>query len=159
MLALPEQDIENAGPLCNKALAQQVESLRERVVGKVRSKRTFGVEGVVFNDGATLLLHGEMNSSTTPHLDTVLDGVISQQPSSLTIDLTQTTGISIGAFATIVRRVLKVEHLAIRLPSATSSTLINLVLNYTQGHNKGTVSSQRAPLSSQVVPFLASKGA
>jgi hypothetical protein len=105
-----------------------------------------------------LLLHGAVNSSTTPHLDAVLDGVISLQPSSLTIDLTQTTAISFASLVAIARRSSKVEHLAIRLPSATSSTLINLVLNHIRGHNNGTVLSQRASLSSRVVPILSSRG-
>jgi hypothetical protein len=158
MLTLPKQHPGGVASPPRKDLVQRVETLRERLVGRARAHGTFGVEGVDVNEGATLLLHGAVNSSTTPHLDAVLDGVISLQPSSLTIDLTQTTAISFASLVAIARRSSKVEHLAIRLPSATSSTLINLVLNHIRGHNNGTVLSQRASLSSRVVPILSSRG-
>jgi hypothetical protein len=127
VLTLPEQDVEPVAYLRNMVLVQRLEALHQRVVGKARAQQTLGVEGVMFDKGATLLLHGEVNSSTTPNLDAVLDGIISLQPSSLTVDLTETTGVSFDALAAITRRSTEVEHFAVRLPDAPSSTLVNLL--------------------------------
>ena len=108
-------------------LVQRLEALRERVVGKARAQQKFGVEGVVSAAGAMLLLHGEVNSSTTPNFDAVLDGIISLHPLSLTVDLTGTTGVSFNALAAITRCGSELEYFNVRFPVAPASTLVNLL--------------------------------
>ena len=127
MLTLPEPEVDHVACLRDVVLLQRFEALRERVMGRARAQATFGVEGVVFDDGATLLLRGEVNSNTTPNLDAVLDGIISLRPLSLTIDLTETTSVSLDALASITRRSPEVERFAIRLPDAPGSTRVNLL--------------------------------
>jgi hypothetical protein len=111
----------------NDALSQRVEALRERVVGTARARGTFGVDGLVFDDGARLLLHGQVNHSTVPHLEAVLDGVVALRPSRLTVDPSETTGVSLDALVAIVRRQHEVEHFVIRLATSATSAILGLL--------------------------------
>ena len=127
MVTLLKQVRGRSGPSQSEVLVQRVEALRERVLGPVRAKGTFAVEGLVFDGGATLTLHGDVNLGTVPHLDAVLDGVISLSPSTLTVDLNETTCVSLDALAAIMRRAADVERLVVRLPPAPSETVVGLL--------------------------------
>lgn len=110
------------------ALGRSVDTLRERLVGRARANGRFAVDDLVIDDGATLVLHGEVNASTMPHLEAVLDGVISLDPSALTIDLARTTTVSFEALAAITRRAGQVGSLTVRLPRGLRRALLGLAL-------------------------------
>ena len=107
-------------------LGRSVDTLRERLVGRARANGRFGVDDLVIDDGATLVLHGEVNAGTMPHLEAVLDGVISLDPSALTVDLTRTTTVTFEALAAITRRAAQVGSLAVRLPRGLRRALVGL---------------------------------
>ena len=73
-------------------------------------------EGVVTGEGAMLVLHGDVNLRTVPHLDWLLDSVMSMSPLSLLVDLTDTTRVGLEALAAISRRASEVEEFCVRLP-------------------------------------------
>jgi hypothetical protein len=100
-------------------LVQRVEAMRERIVGPVRARGCFGVEGLVVDDGATLYLHGEVSLDTAPHLDAVLDGILSLEPSSLTVDLRETATVDLEALMAIARKAPTAPRLCILLPEPT----------------------------------------
>jgi hypothetical protein len=108
VLTLLEREIDDSAHRRNTVLVKRVAKLRERVVGKARATGTFGVEGVAFSDGATLILRGDVD-------------VIALQPRSLTVDLTSTTTIRFDALIAIARRAPQVDSLAVRLPAACST--------------------------------------
>lgn len=126
MTMIDEVQLLHVGAVPNGALARRVGTLRERLVGRVRASGRFGVDDLVFDDGATLVLHGEVNAGTMPHLEAVLDGVISLDPSALTIDLTKTTTVSLEALVAVTRRAEQVDRLSVRLPPGLRHALLRL---------------------------------
>jgi len=104
-------DEHQSQPSQRTILLERVEALRRRF-GDERHSSSAGAEG-----GTTLLLHGEVNFETVPQLEAVLDGLVDLHPMRLTIDLSETTGVSPDALLAIARRERRVDELVVRLPS------------------------------------------
>jgi hypothetical protein len=102
-------------------------ALCERRVDRARANGSFAVDNLVIADGATLALHGEVSANATPHLEAVLEGVISLDPCALTIDLTRTTMVSLEALAALARAAGRVDRLDLRLPKGLRQALDGLV--------------------------------
>lgn len=92
-----------------------------------------GNEARAPGDGIRLLLHGEVNFGTTPHLEAVLDSVVAFGPLQLTIDLSDATGVSLDVLAAIVRRQKEVESLMIELPPSICSSVLDLAAGADHG--------------------------
>jgi hypothetical protein len=106
----------------NRALESRVDALRARVLGSARARRSFGVEGVLCDDGATVIFHGAIGPETVTHLTAVLEGLTRLRPSRLTVDLTAATVVSSQALATVARFESEVDQLTVRLPDIETST-------------------------------------
>lgn len=78
-------------------------------------------------DGPTLVLHGEVTTTATPHLDAVLDQVVLLDSSALTVDLRRATTVSLDALAAIARRARAVDRFDLRLPEGSEATLLRLL--------------------------------
>lgn len=138
MTMIDEVAMLRAGGAASGGPGRNVDTLRERLVGRVRANGRFAVEDLVIDDGATLVLHGEVNAGTMPHLEAVLDGVVSLDPSALTVDLTRTTTVSFEALAAIARRDGQVGSLTVRLPRGLRCALRRLA-RVAEGEGKRTV--------------------
>jgi hypothetical protein len=107
--------------LCNtretgptRSLVQRVEDLHRRVSRPRASSldpNASLVEGILGNDRAILLLHGEVSFSAIPHLEALLDSVIALGIPSLTVDLSDTARAAPDALDAIRRRESQVQSL------------------------------------------------
>jgi ABC-type transporter Mla MlaB component len=101
-------------------MLERVELRRARAI-KEANPTAFDGEGVVTSKAAMLLLDGEVDVRTVPHLNRSLDSVVSMSPVSLTVDLTNTARVDLEALAVISRHAFDVERFSIRLPPAAAS--------------------------------------
>ena len=76
------------------------------------------------DDCVTLMLHGDVDAGTVPHLEAVLEGLIRLQPVRLVVDLSEVGSVSLDALRMIDRYGTEVGDLALR--SVNSATRANL---------------------------------
>ena len=103
----------------------RVRSEREATQGDARGTGSFRVEGLHVEEGATLVLHGDVDADTVPHLQAVLDGLVLLQPLRLVIDLAAVGEVSLEALQMMDRCGEEIGSLTLHSPSA--ATRANLV--------------------------------
>jgi len=78
---------------------------------------SFEIEGSISGEQATLVFYGEATSPCLPELGATLDGMVGRQPSSLTVDLSETSGMDVATVRAIAQRGRKVSQFKLRLPN------------------------------------------
>ena len=78
----------------------------------------FEIEGSISGERATLVFYGEATSRCLSELDATLVEMVAREPSSLTVDLSETSSMDVATVRAIARNGRKVSHFDLRLPDA-----------------------------------------
>lgn len=87
----------------------------------------FRVEGVRVDDRVTLVLHGDVNGTSVPHLEAVLDGLQRLQPLRLVVDLSDVERVSLEALRMMDRCGSEVGALVLRSPGPSIRSDLGLL--------------------------------
>lgn len=104
-------------------------SVRIRRPSAIRS----AIEGSITGDRAVVVVHGEATSPCLPELATTLDGMVASEPSNLTVDLSQTSGMDVATVRAIARRGCKVSQFDVRLPETARPSEVALPVGLPAG--------------------------
>lgn len=79
------------------------------------------IEGAVVGAEAVVVAYGQTDGLSASRLDAVLEALVAQRPSRLTVDLSEVIEVDEAVLEVVARQTLAVPSLQLRLPRAERS--------------------------------------